>query len=215
VRSNQAPQVKVDGAKSLTAKVGQPVTLTAIVKDDGIPKPPASANPLAALFGGRTGSGEGGRGGAANTPAPAPAFPPALLKVFSGQATPEERAAAAEALGVSETQLQQLIAARRNPEMNPPARITVGKITGLHLSWFVYRGAGKVAFSPEQVKTWEDTRAGMNSPWAPLWTPPRMPADGKIIVEATFSEPGKYVLKALADDGALLGEDSVTVTVTR
>jgi len=216
VRSNQPPLVKLEGAKTLTAKVGQPLTLTAIVKDDGIPKPPASANPLAALFGGRTApAGEGGRGGASTAPPPAaPAFPPVLLKVFSGQATPEERAAAAEALGVSETQLQQLIAARRNPEMNPPARITVGKITGLHLSWFVYRGAGKVAFSPEQVKTWEDTRAGMNSPWAPLWTPPKMPADGKIVVQATFAEPGTYVLKALADDGSLLGEDGVTVTVT-
>jgi len=216
VRSNQPPLVKLEGAKTLTAKVGQPLTLTAVVKDDGIPKPPASANPLAALFGGRTApAGEGGRGGASTAPPPAaPAFPPVLLKVFSGQATPEERAAAAEALGVSETQLQQLIAARRNPEMNPPARITVGKITGLHLSWFVYRGAGKVAFSPEQVKTWEDTRAGMNSPWAPLWTPPKMPADGKIVVQATFAEPGTYVLKALADDGSLLGEDGVTVTVT-
>ena len=215
VRSNQRPTVKVEGATTLSAKVGQPLTLTAVVKDDGIPKPPASANPLAALFGGRTApAGEGGRGGASTAPPPPPAFPPVLLKVFSGQATPEERAAAAEALGVSETQLQQLIAARRNPEMNPPARITVGKITGLHLSWFVYRGAGKVAFSPEQVKTWEDTRAGMNSPWAPLWTPPRVPADGKIAVQATFAEPGTYVLKALADDGALLGEDGVTVTVT-
>lgn len=216
VRSNQSPAVKVEGATALSAKVGQPLTLTAIVKDDGIPKPPASANPLAALFGGRTApAGEGGRGGASTAPAaPAPAFPPVLLKVFSGQATPEERAAAAEALGVSETQLQQLIAARRNPEMNPPARITVGKITGLHLSWFVYRASGKVAFSPEQVKTWEDTRAGMNSPWSPLWTPPRMPADGKIVVQATFAAPGTYVLKALADDGSLLGEDGVTVTVT-
>lgn len=219
VRSNTHPEVKVEGPKTLSAKVGQPLVLTAIVKDDGIPKPPVSANPLAALFGGsqRPATGEAGRGGAAAAPAPppAPAFPPALLKVFSGQATPEEKAAAAASLNVSETQLDQLIAARRNPEKNPPTRVTVGKVTGLHLSWFVYRGAGKVAFAPEQVKTWEDTRAGMNSPWAPLWTPPRMPGDGKVVVEATFAEPGTYVLKALADDGALLGEDTVTVTVTR
>lgn len=219
VRSNTKPEVKIEGTKTLSAKVGQPLTLTAIVKDDGIPKPPVSANPLAALFGGTTrpATGEAGRGGAAAAPAPPPppAFPPALLKVFSGQATPEEKTAAAAALNVSETQLDLLIAARRNPEKNPPTRVTVGKVTGLHLSWFVYRGAGKVAFSPEQVKTWEDTRAGMNSPWAPLWTPPRMPGDGKVVVEATFAEPGTYVLKALADDGALLGEDGVTVTVTR
>jgi len=219
VRSNQPPTVTVDGAKKLTARVGQPLTLTAVVKDDGIPKPPVSANPLAALFGGNTRTaGAEGAGGSATPPAaarPAPAFPPVLLKAFSGQATPEELSAAADALGVSQTQLQQLIAARRNPEMNPPARITVGKINGLHLSWFVYRGSGKVTFSPEQVKSWEDTRAGMNSPWAPMWTPPLMPKDGKIVVQATFAEPGTYTLKALADDGALFGSDSVTVTVAQ
>src|SRR5204863_7867568 len=114
-----------------------------------------------------------------------------------------------------QTQLQQLIAARRNPEMNPPARVTVGKTTGLHLSWFVYRGAGKVTFSPEQVKSWEDTRTGMNSPWAPLWTPPVLPKDGKIVVQATFTEPGTYTLHAVADDGALLGSDDVPGSVTK
>jgi hypothetical protein len=221
VRSNQPPTVTVEGAKKLTAKVGQPLTLTTFVKDDGIPKPPAGANPLAALFGGQTtraagaegsdGPGAPGRGSAP----PAPAFPPVLLKAFTGRATPEELQAAADSLGVSQTQLQQLIAARRNPEMNPPARITVGKTRGLHLSWYVYRGSGKVTFSPEQIKTWEDTRAGMNSPWAPLWTPPVLPKDGKIVIQATFAEPGTYVLKALADDGALLGSDSVTVSVTK
>jgi hypothetical protein len=100
-----------------------------------------------------------------------------------------------------------------NRAMQPPSRITVGKSVGLHLSWFVYRGAGKVTFDPEQVKPWEDTRAGANSPWAPLWTPPEMPADGKIVVQAMFTEPGAYVLRGLADDGALFGNDDVTVTV--
>ena len=53
--------------------------------------------------------------------------------------------------------------------MLPPARVTVGKNVGLHLSWFVYRGTGTVTFSPEQIMAWEDTRAGANSPWAPVW----------------------------------------------
>ena len=99
--------------------------------------------------------------------------------------------------------------------MLPPARVTVGKNVGLHLSWFVYRGEGAVTFDPEQVKPWEDTRAGANSPWAPVWVPPDMPADGKISVKATFTEPGTYVLRGLADDGALTGFDDVTVTVAR
>ena len=216
-RSNQPPTVQIDGMTTLSATVGQPVALTVVVKDDGIPKPPPGANPLAALFGGpRAAGSEGGGQAASARPAPAPpAINPVLLKVLSGRATAEERAAAAESLGVSDAQLDLLIAARRNPAMSPPARITVGKINGLHLSWFVYRGAGKVSFSPEQVKTWEDTRAGMNSPWAPLWTPPRMPADGKLVTQATFSEPGTYLLKALADDGGLTGYQDVTVTVTK
>jgi hypothetical protein len=31
----------------------------------------------------------------------------------------------------------------------------------------------------------------------------------------TFNEPGTYVLRARADDGALYADDEVTVTVTR
>ena len=106
-------------------------------------------------------------------------------------------------------------ALRPNRAMLPPARVTVGKNVGLHLSWVVYRGAGQVTFDPEQVKAWEDTRAGANSPWAPVWVPPDMPADGRISVNVTFAEHGTYTLRGIADDGALLGMDDVTVTVTR
>jgi hypothetical protein len=103
---------------------------------------------------------------------------------------------------------------RVNRAMLPPARATVGKNVGLHLSWFVYRGEGKVRFSPTQIKTWEDTRTGANSPWAPVWVAPPMPADGRVVTDVTFDTPGVYVLRALADDGALTGGESVTVTVT-
>jgi hypothetical protein len=103
--------------------------------------------------------------------------------------------------------------APRNPVLNPPSRVTVNKRTGLHMMWFVYRGANTVRFDPMQVKPWEDTRAGANSPWAPLWTPPQMPADGKIVTKATFSAPGTYVLRARADDGALYDDEELTVTV--
>jgi autonomous glycyl radical cofactor GrcA len=173
VRANTPPVVKVEGPKTLTAKVGQPLTLTALVKDDGIPKR-------------RVGGGSA-----------------AVSNVGS------RRDAAAAAAGRGGDPAQQ----RQNRAMLPPARVTVGKNVGLHLSWFVYRGAGAVTFDPEQVKPWEDTRAGANSPWAPLWTPPEMPADGKVVVHATFTEPGTYVLRGLADDGALFGSDEITVTV--
>ena len=109
----------------------------------------------------------------------------------------------------------QPAAERRNPALTPPTRITVGKTLGLHLSWFVYRGAGKVTFDPPQVKAWEDTRAGANSPWAPLWTPPSLPADGRTEVRVTFDAPGTYVIRCRADDGALVADEDVTIVVTR
>jgi hypothetical protein len=110
-----------------------------------------------------------------------------------------------------------LAAQLKNPSMSPPARITVGKNLGLHVSWFVYRGpsGAKVAFDPPQVKPWEDTRAGANSPWAPQWTPPKIPDDGLQPVQVTFSEPGTYVLRCRADDGALVSDEEVTIVVVR
>ncbi len=104
---------------------------------------------------------------------------------------------------------------RPNRATVPPTRVTVGKNVGLHLAWFMYRGPGKVTFTPEQIKVWEDTRTGANSPWAPVWVAPEMPAGGKVTVQATFSEPGTYVLRSIADDGALTGYDEVTVVVSR
>jgi hypothetical protein len=172
IRANKAPAVKVDGAKTLTAKVGQPLTLVALVTDDGIPKT----------------RGEGRAGAAVSN---------------RGTRDQDRLTEGTES------------APRVNRAMQPPSRSTVGKNVGLHLSWFVYRGDGQVAFDPIQIKAWEDTRTGANSPWSPIWSAPPMPADGKVTTKVTFSEPGTYVLKALADDGALTGGDEVTVTVTK
>jgi len=163
LRAEKPPVIAIQGPKTLNAKVGQPVSLIAVVTDDGVPR--------------RRGGGPGRPGGP-------------------------------------------------NINLLPPVRITVGKNLGLHLAWFVYRSApserseskgsaGKVTFDPVQVKTWEDTRTGANSPWAPIWTPPPVPADGKYTVTATFAEPGTYVLRARADDGALMSDEEVTVTVSR
>ena len=56
-----------------------------------------------------------------------------------------------------------------------------------------------------------DTRVG--SPWSPGWMPPPLAPDGQGVVRATFSEPGTYVLRCLAHDGALMTARDVTVTV--
>ncbi len=98
-------------------------------------------------------------------------------------------------------------------QLRPPMRFTVAKVNGMHLSWFVFRGDGEVEFDPPQIKTWEDTRTGANSPWSPLFTMPEAPEDGEWTVQVTFDRPGTYVLRARADDGGLYHDTDVTIVV--
>jgi hypothetical protein len=72
-----------------------------------------------------------------------------------------------------------------------------------------------VRFDPEQMKTWTDTRAYANSPWSPPFSIPESPPENRWVVQATFHEPGTYVLRGVASDGSLFTYDNVTVTVTR
>ena len=98
----------------------------------------------------------------------------------------------------------------------PPSSIVAQSGPGLRFSWIVYRGnAGAVTFTPDQMKTWTDTRAYANSPWSPPWTIPLPPADNKWLVQATFTEPGTYVLRGVASDGSLFTYENVTVIVTK
>ena len=98
---------------------------------------------------------------------------------------------------------------------SPHYRGTVSSETGLRVSWFVYRGEGSVMFNPPQIKVWEDTRTGANSPWAPAWVNPDLPEDGQWLTTVSFEEPGEYILRCLASDGALQVDSDITVTVTR
>jgi hypothetical protein len=193
VRGNKPPTLSVKEIKSRTVKIGEPLTIATEVKDDGIPKPRNLQRVAAA----QARAAEQTTGAQPATAPPAAGSTPA--------ATPAATAAIAGAI------------LGRNPAMVPPTRITVGKNLGLHTSWFLYRGPadGKVTFDPPQVKAWEDTRAGANSPWAPLWSAPHLSPDGREEVHVTFSAPGTYVLRCRADDGALLADEEVTIVVTR
>jgi len=87
---------------------------------------------------------------------------------------------------------------------------------GLRLSFFVYRGPGKaVMFDPPQTKVWEDTRDGGGSPWSAGWVVPSIPDGNKWQARATFSEPGTYVIRALAHDGGLFTSQDLTVVVAK
>ncbi len=87
--------------------------------------------------------------------------------------------------------------------------------TGLRLSWIQYRGPGTVMFDPPQTKVWEDRRDGGNSPWSAGWATPPIPPENRWVVQATFSEPGTYVLRALGHDGGLIDFEDVTIVVTQ
>lgn len=105
---------------------------------------------------------------------------------------------------------------RPMPPLNPgvASRFTVDSATGLRLSWFVYRGKGKVVFDPVQTKVWEDTRDRANSPWSYGWRTPPVPPEGKWVVRATFTEAGSYVLRCQAHDGGLATTEDVALVVT-
>ena len=140
ILTNEAPTLELPGGTARTAAVGQPLTLTAVAKDDGVP---------------------------------------------------------------------ERVALRSRPQ-----GVTTIASRGLRVAWFVYRGAGAAAtFEPEQFKVWEDRRVGADSPWAPGWGPPPVPADDTWEVQATFSEPGTYVVRCLVHDGGLMTAGDITVVV--
>ena len=98
----------------------------------------------------------------------------------------------------------------------PPSSIVPSSGPGLRFSWIVYRGkAASVTFTPDQMKTWTDTRAYANSPWSPPYTIPLPPPGGRWVAQVTFAEPGTYVLRAVASDGSVFTWDNITVNVVR
>jgi hypothetical protein len=174
LRANKPPVLAIEGSKTRTVKVAQPLVLVASVSDDGVPRATTEED--------------------------------ARIRA--------QRVAAQAASATTGT----ASAAGEVPPLDiwrvPPSQGSVNKNNGLHLSWFHLRGPGAVHFTPPQIKTWEDLRVGANSPWAPVWFAPPMPADGRVTTTVTFDLPGTYVLRARADDGPSTTDEDVTVTVT-
>ncbi|MBM3807420.1 MAG: hypothetical protein FJW22_04420 [Acidimicrobiia bacterium] len=173
IRANVAPEITIDTGER-RAQIGQPLTLVAIAKDDGVPRPR-----------------------------------------FGPDSRESERIAAARARATNGTPVTvpRGTMAFDAAAQRPPSAITVGSQTGLRHSCFVYRGAGRVSFTPRQAKVWEDTRAGANSPWAPRWMAPAVPPDGRYQVNVTFEDPGQYTIRCMASDGALNTYKDVVVQV--
>jgi autonomous glycyl radical cofactor GrcA len=192
LRTNVPPELKVEGEKHRSVKVGEVLTLIALAGDpdnlparrDGKPQP-------------RNASGQhsGSAAASADSSEAAPRAAPVTPASSSGASSPANLA---------------------NLLYRPPSSIVPSSGPGLRLSWIVYRGkAGAVTFTPDQMKTWTDTRAYANSPWSPPFAIPLPPADGTWTAQASFAESGTYVLRAVASDGAIFTYENVTVTVTR
>ena len=77
---------------------------------------------------------------------------------------------------------------------------------GLRAAWLQWRGPGKVTFDPWYMEGIDDHMPG--------WTPPPLAPNGEVVTTASFSAPGTYVLRAMADDGYFSTPLDVTVTVT-
>ena len=137
-------------------------------------------------------------------------------RAATGEMPPPVAAPSSAPAGAPRAAQQANAANPANLLYRPPSSIVPSSGPGLRLSWIVYRGNGAaVAFSPDQMKTWTDTRAYGNSPWSPPYTIPVPPPNGKWETRATFTEPGTYVLRAVASDGAIFTYENITVTVTR
>ena len=78
-----------------------------------------------------------------------------------------------------------------------------GRVYGLRVGWFVYRGAGAVTFDPEQI-----IRVYTRD-----YVPPAVSPDGTYAASATFGNPGEYVLRVMADDIGLQTTADLSVTV--
>lgn len=91
----------------------------------------------------------------------------------------------------------------RRPEAERPASPNAaptggGRMRGLHVNWVHYRGPGRVRFEPSR---------------SPVPTDGKPVTDVEVVTTASFSEPGTFMLRAVADDGSWFSTAEVTVNV--
>ena len=186
IRANVPPEIELEGGAERSVRVGETLTLAAVVTDDGQPT-------RVSFFSGGTNS---------------EADDEEVDEEVVDEEVDDEEVDDEEDDGPTPRELLERALGRGT------ASGTVSKRLGLHYTWFVYRGPGEaVEFDPPQIKTWEDTRPFANSPWTVAWVLPEAPEDGRWVSEVTFSEPGTYVLRGRADDGGLYSDVEVTVRV--
>jgi len=184
IRANIPPMIEVDGPLERTVGVGETLTLTAVVTDDGQPD-------RATLRQQRLDEDED--------------------EATEEDAAAEEEEAEEEEEATEPTPQQLLQAALRasTATVTVSKRISLHFTWFVYRG-----DDDAVQISPPQTKPWEDTRAFANSPWAIRWDAPEIPEDGRWTAEAVFSEPGTYILRGRADDGGLYSDVELVVHVS-
>ncbi len=152
-----APSIKIVGEDKLTVTLGEPVTLTFTVADDGRPGP----RPVR-----RRGEAPAGAVTDASLLVPLPTIGGPRSNAASGTGGPTDQ---------------------------NRVKVSAAFETGLAVTWLHYRGAGKVTFAPMVIAV--------------------KPEEGKATTTARFSEPGTYVIRAVADDSTYTTPADVTVVV--
>ena len=182
-----APSIQLEGDAQRTATVGQPLSLTVKITDTA---PPGS---------GRGASRGSGQPPAVNGPGAArgPGFP----------ADGDDAANTGRGRGVSVSDQPGV-----GVDVDGSGRrlLAVGRFArtqarGLRVAWLQWRGPGKITFDPWFLEGVDDRMPG--------WTPPPLPADGRVTTTAKFSEPGTYVIRAMGDTGGLFTPLDITVNV--
>ena len=185
LRTNVPPELRVEGDRTRTAKIGEPLTLIAFAGDpDNLP-PRRDGKPQPRHAGGQSSQSSQDSQGAEGSNSTNRQNPP----------NPQN--------------LQNLI--YRPPSSIVPASGPGLRLSWI----VYRGKSSAVTFTTDQMKTWTDTRAYANSPWSPPYAIPLPPADGKWTSAVAFAEPGTYILRAVASDGSIFTYDNVTVTVTK
>jgi hypothetical protein len=181
-----APTIALEGDATRTAAVDQPLTLTVKVASTAPP--------------------DTGRGRAA---APAPSPTPGAARGPGFPADGDDAANTAprgRGLSISDQPGVGVDVDGSGRRLLAVGRYARTQSRGLRVAWLQWRGPGKVTFDPWFLEGVDDRMPG--------WTPPPLPADGRVTTTARFSAPGTYVIRAMADTGGLFTPVDITVNVS-
>jgi hypothetical protein len=183
-----APTIELEGAATRTASIDQALPLT--VKVANAP-----------------GADTAARGRGAQPPPAAPVAGAARGPGFPADGDDVANAPRGRGVSISDQPGVGVDVDGSGKRLMAVGRYARTQARGLRVAWLQWRGPGRVTFDPWFLEGVDDKMPG--------WTPPPLPADGRVTTTARFSAPGTYVIRAMADTGGLFTPVDITVNVTK